>query len=225
MKVVLFGASGMVGQGVLLECLRDSGVEAVITVVRKASDPMPANFPNQQKVREIVHSDFQDFSTIESQLTGLDACFFCLGITSSGMSEEDYSRVTYGITAAATRTLVQASPELTFIFVSGAGSDSSEKGRVMWARVKGKAENVVLGRGFKAAYIFRPGFIEALDGIESRTPLYRKLYKVFAPILPLLKKLLGSRMTSTQQIGRAMLSVARNGYKKPILEATDITTF
>ncbi|MGA8035486.1 MAG: NAD(P)H-binding protein [Candidatus Acidiferrales bacterium] len=225
MRVVLFGASGMVGQGVLLECLRDPGVESVITVVRKPTDPMPATFPHQQKVREIVHPDFQDFSSIKAQLTGLDACFFCLGVASAGMSEEDYSRVTYGITAAAARTLVQASPETTFIFVSGAGTDSSEKGRVMWARVKGKAENVVLGRGFKAAYIFRPGFIEALDGIESRTPLYRRLYKVFTPILPLLRRLLRGRMTSTQQIGRAMLSVARNGYKKPILEAADLTTF
>jgi uncharacterized protein YbjT (DUF2867 family) len=225
MRVAIFGSSGMVGQGVLLECLRDPGVESILAVVRKPSDPMRPNFPNKQKVRDLVHADFQDFTAIESQLTGLDACYFCLGAGSSGMSEADYTRITYGITIAAVRALVKASPNLTFIFISGEGSDSTEKSRVMWARVKGKAENAVLVAGFKSAYIFRPGFIEALDGIESRTPLYRKLYVVFRPIIGLLKLLAPKRITSTQQIGRAMLAVTRRGYPKPILTTADLTTF
>lgn len=225
MKVAIFGSSGMVGQGVLLECLRDPGVDSILRVVRKPSDPLPPNFPNQQKAYDLIHSDFQDFTAIEPQLTGLDACYFCLGAGSSGMSEADYTRITYGITVAAVRALVKASPGLTFIFVSGEGSDSTEKSRIMWARVKGKAENAVLAAGFKSAYIFRPGFIEALDGIESRTPLYRKLYVVFRPIIGLLKLLMPKRITSTQQIGRAMLAVTRNGYAEPILSTADLTTF
>ncbi len=225
MNVAIFGSSGMVGQGVLLECLRDPGVESILTVVRKPSGPRPPNFPNQQKIRDVVHTDFQDFTPIESQLTGLDACYFCLGAGSSGMSEVDYTRITYGITVAAIRTLLKASPNLTFIFISGEGSDSTEKSRIMWARVKGKAENAVLGAGFKSAYVFRPGFIEALDGIESRTPLYRKLYKIFAPLIFLIKKFMPQRITNTQQIGRAMLQVTRNGYSKPILTTADLTTF
>jgi uncharacterized protein YbjT (DUF2867 family) len=225
MKVVILGATGMVGQGVLLECLRDPGVESVLTVVRKPSGSRPSNFPNQHKIREIVHADFQDFTPIESQLTGLDACYFCLGAGSSGMSEADYTRITYGITVAAIRALLRASPNLTFIFISGEGSDSTEKSRIMWARVKGKAENAVLGAGFKSAYVFRPGFIEALDGIESGTPIYRKFYKVLSPLMPLLKKLMPKRITSTQQIGRAMLRVTRGGFAKPILTTADLTTF
>ena len=225
MNVAIFGSSGMVGQGVLLECLRDPGVESILTVARKPYGPQRPNFPNQQKIREIVHADFQDFTAVEPELTGLDACYFCLGAGSSGMSEADYTRITYGITVAAVRTLVKASPNLTFIFISGEGSDSTEKSRIMWARVKGKAENAVLGAGFKSAYVFRPGFIEAFDGIESRTPLYRKLYKLFAPLIFLIKKFMPQRITNTQQIGRAMLQVTRNGYSKPILTTADLTTF
>jgi uncharacterized protein YbjT (DUF2867 family) len=225
MKVVIFGATGMVGQGVLLECLRDPGVETILTVVRKPSGSRPPNFPNQEKIRELVHADFQDFTAIEPELIGLDACFFCLGAGSSGMSEADYTRITYGITVAAIRALLKASPNLTFIFISGEGSDSTEKSRIMWARVKGKAENAVLSAGFKSAYVFRPGFIEALDGIESATPLYRKFYKFLRPLMPLLKKLMPKRITSTQQIGRAMLRVTRNGFATRILTTADLTTF
>jgi uncharacterized protein YbjT (DUF2867 family) len=225
MKVVIFGATGMVGQGVLLECLRDPGVDAILAVVRKPSASRPSNFPNQQKIREIVHADFQDFTAIETQLTGLDACYFCLGAGSSGMSEADYTRITYGITVAAIQALRKASPNLSFIFISGEGSDSTEKSRIMWARVKGKAENAVLAAGFKSAYVFRPGFIEALDGIQSATPLYRKFYKVLRPLMPLFKKLMPKRITSTAQIGRAMLAVTRSGFAKPILTTADLTTF
>ncbi len=219
MKVVLFGASGMVGQGVLLECLRDPDVTEIVTVVREASGR------REPKVREIVQRDFQDFSAIEAELAGLDACFFCLGVASSGMSEEAYSKITYGITVAAAKALLKTSPGLTFIFVSGVGADPTEKGRVMWARVKGRAENAVLGAGFRAAYVFRPGFIRPMDGIESRTKLYRVTYKVLGPIVPILQRLMPNQVTTTRQIGRAMIGVAQNGYPKSILSNADFAKF
>ena len=209
----------MVGQGVLLECLRDPDVTRVVSVVRAPSgrqDP---------KLGEIVHRDFQDFSAIASDLAGFDACFFCLGIASSGMSEDAYSKITYGIAVAAGRLLVKQNSAMTFIFVSGAGADPTEKGRVMWARVKGRAENAILGMGFRGAYIFRPGFIQPLDGIESKTKLYRMFYIVLGPILPTLQRLMPNQITTTRQIGRAMLAVAKNGYPKSILANADFANF
>ena len=160
---------------------------------------------------------------IEKELTGYDACFFCLGVTSAGMSEADYDRVTYGIAAAAAETLARLNPQMTFVFVSGAGSDSSEKGRVMWARVKGKAENAVLRQPFKGAYVFRPGVIQPLDGIRSRTTAYRILYSLTKPLLPLLRWAFPGQILTTAQIGQAMLKVARSGAPKRILEAKDIS--
>src|SRR5476649_917513 len=144
MNVLMFGATGMIGQGVLRECLHHPDVRLVMTIARA---PSAVRHP---KLREVVHPDLHDFTSIEHELTGFDACFFCLGVTSAGMSEADYERVTYGITAAAAETLARLNPKMTFIFVPGAGADSSEKGRVMWARVKGKAENAVLRQPFKA---------------------------------------------------------------------------
>jgi uncharacterized protein YbjT (DUF2867 family) len=167
MKVVLLGASGMVGQGVLRECLLDPSVERVLSVVRKPTGQQNA------KLGELVHKDFFDFSGVESQLTGYDACFFSIGVTSSGMTEESYSRATYNMTLAAAETLARLNPQMTFLFVSGAGSDSTEKGRVMWARVKGRTENAVLRLPFRAAYVFRPGMIQPLHGIRSKTQSYR----------------------------------------------------
>ncbi len=219
MKVVLFGATGMVGQGVLLECLRDPDVTQIVSVVRAPSGR------SDPKLREIVHGDFQDFSAIATELTGFDACFFCLGIASSGMSEEAYSKITYGIAVAAARVLVRQNPEMSFVFVSGAGADPTEKGRVMWARVKGRAENAILGMGFRAAYIFRPGFIRPLDGIQSKTKLYRLLYVVLSPIVPILQRLMPKQITTTRQVGRAMIAVAKNGYPKPILTNSDFANF
>ncbi len=216
MKVVLFGASGMVGQGVLRECLLEHGVERILSIVRKPSGQQSA------KLTELVHQNFFDFSGVESELTGYDACFFCIGVTSSGMTEESYSRATYDMTLVAAETLARRNPQMAFLFVSGTGSDSTEKGRVMWARVKGRTENAVLGLPFRAAYVFRPGVIQPLHGIRSRTQSYRIMYALMRPILPLLRWLLPQYVTTTELLGRAMIRVAQKGYPKRVLESRDI---
>jgi uncharacterized protein YbjT (DUF2867 family) len=216
MHVLLFGATGMVGQGVLRECLLDPDVETVVSIGRGATGQQ------HPKLRELLHKDFLDFSAIEDQLSGFDACFFCLGVSSAGMTEEQYTRVTYGFTIAAARVLAHLNPNMTFIYVSGMGTDSSERGRSMWARVKGKTENELLRLPFRAAYMFRPGAIVALHGIKSRTRLYRVLYVPLAPLMPLLYKLFPKYVTTTEQIGRAMLKVAKQGWPKPVLETADI---
>ncbi len=208
----------MVGQGVLRECLLDSGVERVTAIGRSASgvgDP---------KLRDLVHGDMWNYSAIEKELTGLDACFFCLGVTSAGMKEADYERVTYGIAVAAAETLARLNPQMTFVFVSGAGSDSSEKGRVMWARVKGKTENAILRLPFRRAYVLRPGVIQPLHGIRSRTTAYNVGYVVLGPLIPLLRWAMPGQILTTEQIGRAMLKVARSGAPKRILESKDINS-
>jgi uncharacterized protein YbjT (DUF2867 family) len=174
------------------------------------------------KLREIVHQDFLDFSSLEKELSGIDACFFCLGVSSAGMSEESYRRVTYDITLAAAQPLLELSSNMTFIYVSGAGTDSSERGRAMWARVKGQTENALLRLPFKAAYMFRPAVIVPLHGIKSRTMLYRVPYAVLGPLLPLLKRLFPKYVTTTEKLGRAMLIAAKRGAPKPILENSDI---
>ena len=206
----------MVGQGVLRECLLDPGVESVVSIGRGVTGQQ------HPKLRELRHNDFLDFSAIQDQLSGFDACFFCLGVSSAGMSEEQYTRVTYGFTTAAARVLAKLNPNMTFIYVTGMGTDSSEHGRSMWARVKGKTENELLRLPFRAAYMFRPGAIVALHGIQSRTKLYRVLYVPLGPLLPLLYKLFPKYVTTTEQIGRAMLKVARQGWPKPVLETVDI---
>jgi uncharacterized protein YbjT (DUF2867 family) len=216
MKAVLFGATGMVGQGALRECLLDPGVERVLAVVRTPTGG------KHEKLRELVLRDFTDFSAVEGDLVGYDACFFCLGVTSAGLSEDAYRRVTYDIAMAAARTLARLDPGMTFIFVSGAGADSTGQGRVMWARVKGQTENAVLELPFRAAYVFRPAFIQPLHGITSRTKLYRITYAVMAPLYPVLKALAPGHVTTTERIGRAMLRVARQGAPKRVLESRDI---
>jgi uncharacterized protein YbjT (DUF2867 family) len=215
-KVIIFGATGMVGQGVLLECLRDPGVEPVLVIVRRPTGRTHA------KLTELVHGDFADFSAVESQLAGYDACFFCLGVTSAGMSEADYTRVTVDYTLAAARPLARLNPNMTFVFVSGAGTDSSGTSRTMWARVKGRAENEVFALPFRRAYAFRPAFIQPLDGITSRTTLYRVFYKLLAPVVPLLRRIAPKYVTTTAEVGRAMLRVAREGWGKKVLENADI---
>jgi uncharacterized protein YbjT (DUF2867 family) len=215
MKVLILGATGMVGQGVLRECLLDPGVEQVITVGRS-----PAGL-RDPKLHEIVRVDFQDFSPIEHELVGVDACFFCLGVSSTGMPEEAYAHITYGFTLSAAQTLSRLHPGMTFIYVSGKGTDSTEKGRVMWARVKGRTENALLRLPLKA-YMFRPGIIEPMDGIRSRTTSYRIGYLLAKPILPLLRAAFPNQVLTTRDIGRAMLAVARHGSDKRILETADI---
>jgi uncharacterized protein YbjT (DUF2867 family) len=216
MKVILFGASGMVGQGVLRECLLDPEVATVLSIVRSGTGQQ------REKLREIIHKDFFDFSSLESELSGFDACFFCLGVSSAGMSEENYRRVTYDIALAAAQTLVKLNPNMTLVFISGAGTDSSGRGRIMWARVKGQTENALLRLPFKAAYMFRPAVIVPLHGIKSRTMLYRVPYAVLGPILPLLKRLFPKYVTTTEKLGRAMLIAAKRGAPKTILENSDI---
>ena len=216
MRVILFGASGMVGQGVLRECELDPDVTQIISIVRTSTGQQHV------KLREIVHKDFFDFSSIESELVGLDACFYCLGVSSVGMSEEDYRRVTYDIALAGAQTLVKLNPNMTMAFISGAGTDSSERGRVMWARVKGQTENALLRLPFKAAYMFRPGVIVPLHGIKSKTPLYRIPYAIMGPLLPLLNRTFPRYVTSTEKLGRAMLTAAKHGAPKTILETADI---
>jgi uncharacterized protein YbjT (DUF2867 family) len=217
MKVLIFGATGMVGQGVLRECLRAPDVEQVVTVGRAVTGI------ENPGLREIVHANLLDFTGLEDQLTGFDACFFCLGVSSSGMNEADYQRVTYDLTLAAAQTLSRLNPDMVFIYVSGAGTDSSEMGRVMWARIKGKTENALLRLPFHA-YMFRPGLIEPMDGIKSKTRLYRTMYLVAKPLLTPLRHALPNLVLSTREIGQAMLAVARYGYRSRILETKDIRT-
>jgi len=216
MKVILFGATGMVGQGVLRECLLDPKVEAVLAVGRSPTGQRHA------KLREIVHQDFLDYSAIESQLAGFDACFFCLGVSSVGMNEERYRHLTYDITLAAARTLAKLNPRMVFVYVSGRGTDSTERGNLMWARVKGKTENDLLELPFKAAYMFRPAGIQPLHGIRSKTAWVQAIYVGAAPLLSLLNRVAPNYMTTTEQVGRAMIKVAREGYPKPVLESADI---
>jgi uncharacterized protein YbjT (DUF2867 family) len=218
MNVLLFGATGMVGQGVLRECLLDPDVQSVLSIGRSAAGQ------KHEKLRELVHKDFLDFSAVESELSDLDACFFCLGVSSVGMTEEQYQRVTYDFTMAAAQTLVKLNPGMTFVFVSGTGTDSTERGRTMWARVKGRTENALLRLPFKAAYMFRPAVIQPLHGVRSKTKLYQTLYTMTGPLLPVLKKLLPKYLTTTEQIGRAMLKVTRQGAPKRVLETKDINS-
>lgn len=216
MKVLLFGATGMVGQGVLRECLLDEGVQSVLAVGRHATGQ------THEKLRELIHNDFFDYSSIESQLSGWDACFFCLGVSSAGMAEERYRHLTYDLTLAAAQTLSRLNPGMTFIYVSGLGTDSTERGRMMWARVKGATENALLRLPFKAAYMFRPGIIQPLHGITSKTKLYRAGYAVARPLFGVLNALSPKSITTTEQLGRAMIRVARHGAPKTILETEDI---
>jgi uncharacterized protein YbjT (DUF2867 family) len=215
MKVLLFGATGMVGRGVLRECLQATDVESICAVGRSA---LAVQSP---RLRQILHADLFNLQCLEAQLADFDACFFCLGVSSSGMKEADYERVTYQLSLGVAEALSRVAPGMTFIYVSGAGTDSTEKGRVMWARVKGRTENALLRLPLKS-FLFRPGFIAPMDGIESRTPLYRITYKLLAPIQPLLQWALPSLVLSTREIGQSMLAVARHGYQKPVLEIKDI---
>jgi uncharacterized protein YbjT (DUF2867 family) len=216
MRVILFGATGMVGQGVLRECLLDPGVERVLAVGRAATPQ------REEKLHDLVVANFLDFSAVERELSGYDACFFCLGITSAGMTEADYRRVTYDFALAAAQTLVRINPEMTFVFVSGAGADSTGRGRVMWARVKGQTENALLALPFKGVYVFRPAAIQPLHGIRSKTAWINAAYAVLGPLYPVFKRLVPDYVTTTEQVGRAMLAVARRGAPKRVLENADI---
>lgn len=213
MNVVIFGATGMVGQGVLRECLLDPGITSVTTIGRSATGR------SHPKLREVVLPNLLDYSTID--LSNLDACFYCLGATAAGKSEEQYRAITYDLTMAAARALCAANPKLTFVFISGAGTDSTGKSRMMWARVKGEAENALFALPCRA-YAFRPGFIQPLHGIQSRTRAYRVFYRILAPLVAVFRRLLPNSITTTELLVRAMIKVARDGWDGRVLEMRDI---
>ena len=206
----------MVGQGVLRECLLDPGVTEVLAVGRNPTGQSNA------KLRDLVHRDLFDLSPIENELRNFDACFWCLGVTSAGMKEPEYRRVTVDLALAAATTLARTSPALTFVFISGAGADSTERGRVMWTRVKGAAENAILKLPFKAAYVVRPAGIVPLHGITSRTRAYRISYALLRPLLSPLRRMFPKYVTTTELLGRTLIRLARSGAPKRILESADL---
>jgi uncharacterized protein YbjT (DUF2867 family) len=216
MNVILFGGSGMVGQGALRECLRDAEVEKVLAIVRA---PLGAADP---KVKEVVVDDVADLSSVDGELASYDACLFCLGISAAGMSEAAYRKITYDLTLGIARTLVAKNPKMTFLYVSGEGTDSTEKGRSMWARVKGATENALLALPFARAVMFRPGFIQPMNGIKPKTPAYRAAYAVLAPMYPVWKRLFPSKVTTSEVVGRAMVRVAKHGSDGRILDTVAI---
>ncbi|HKT04716.1 MAG TPA: epimerase [Rugosimonospora sp.] len=217
MRVIVFGATGMVGQGALRECLRDDRVEQVLAVTRSALGQ------RHPKLRELVPPDFYDFSAVRGELAGYDACLFCLGVSSLGMDEAAYRRVTYDLTLAAATLLAELNPELVFEYVSGQGTDGTGTGRRMWARVKGQTENALLALPFRG-YMLRPGFIQPRYGVTSRTGWYRAVYRLTGGLYPVLRRLFPGSVTTTEHLGRAMLAVARDGAPKRVLENRDINT-
>ncbi len=216
MKVILFGATGMVGSGVLIECLADPRVTSVVSVVRRTGGTA------HPKLVEVVHRDFFDFAPLRGAFEGADACFFCLGVTSFRLGEDEYRRLTYDLTLAAARAVLEAAPRTVFCYVSGEGTDSTGRGRVMWARVKGQTEQALLAMPFRAAYMFRPGYIQPLAGVRSKTALYRAAYTLLRPLYPLLQRFAPTHVTTSVNVGRAMLAVATHGYPRPVLENEDI---
>ena len=216
MKVIVTGVTGMVGKGVLLECLDDSIITEVVSISRRTIGIQ------HDKLKEILHSDFSEFDTIKNQLSGYDAAFLCMGVSSGGMSEEDYSKLTYNFAMSLANTLREMSPNLTLTYVSGQGTDSTEKGKTMWARVKGKLENDLLALSFKGAYMYRPGAIIPLRGIRSGTKLYQFFYDYLLWLIKLMKLLFPNSIVNTTQMGKSMIQVAKEGYAQKILNPKDI---
>lgn len=206
----------MVGRGILLECLNNNAVEAVLVINRRSVNLQ------HEKLTEIIHKDFFDFSAIAAELTGYNACYFSLGVSAMGMSEEEYTRMTYDLTMSLAKTLQPTNPEMTFCYISGAGTDSTEKGRQMWARVKGKTENDLLKLGFKDAYAFRPGFIEPSKETPPSSKVYRALMPVAQLLLPLLRLLAGKHIVTGARIAQAMISVSKNPRAPKVIEARAI---
>jgi uncharacterized protein YbjT (DUF2867 family) len=212
MRVIVTGATGMVGEGVLHECLLHPDVEQVLVINRRTCGV------SHPKLKEIIHSNFQDISPIESQLVNLDACFFCLGVSSVGMKEPQYHRLTYDLTVHVAETLVKLNKGMTFCYVSGSGTDSSEKGKRMWARVKGKTENKLMQLPFKRAYMFRPGFMKPTKGMKNTL----KGYGMLTWMYPVLRSLFPNFVCTLKEVGIAMINTVGKGYSKPILEVADI---
>lgn len=215
-KVIITGATGMIGKGVLLECLDHNEINEVLVIGRSSIEM------KHPKLVELIHKDFTNFTEIKDHLAGYDACFFCLGISAGGMKEEQYKRITYTFTLALAKTLRDNNPEMTFNYVSGEGTYSSEKGRMMWARVKGKTENDLLKLGFKQAFMFRPGAIIPLRGIKSKTKSYQFFYDYFMWLLKGIKVVAPFSVVDTTQIGLAMINSVLKGYSESILRPRDI---
>ncbi len=216
MKVIVTGATGMVGKGVLLECLDHTDVTEVLSITRRSTGI------DHPKLEELIHSDFSEFTSVAGQLKGYDACYSCMGVSSAGMKEEQYTRLTYDFTLSLARELLGANSKMTFTYVSGMGTDSSEKGRTMWARVKGKTENDLLNLGFMQAFMFRPGAIVPLRGIEPSSKMYRVMINNLKWLLKLSKKLAPDSVVDTTQIGLAMINVTKEGCETKVLKPKDI---
>ncbi len=214
MKLIITGSTGMVGKGVLLECIDDPTVEQVLLINRNPIDV------SHQKVKEIIHKDFRDFTAIKEQLAGYDACFHCMGVSSAGMSEEKFTEITYTMSKSLASTLNSLNKNMVFNYVSGVGTDSTEKISTMWARVKGKTENMILNMGFKDAYMFRPGAILPERGVKSKTRLYNTLYLITRPLFPLMKRM--KSVTTTTRIGKAMINLYNKPQALKHLEGADI---
>jgi hypothetical protein len=212
LRVIVTGSTGMVGEGVLHECLLHPDIESVLVINRKMCEV------KHEKLKEIIHKDFSNLSSIEDQLGGYNACYFCTGVSSVGKKEDEYKHITYDLTMSFAKTLVNLNPDMTFCYVSGAGTDSTESGRSMWASVKGKTENDLIKLGFKAAYAFRPGYIHPTKGLKNTY----KMYKVLAPIYPIIKPIFSKYVTTLKEIGLAMINVTLYGASKQILECRDI---
>jgi hypothetical protein len=211
-RAIITGTTGMVGEGVLHECLRSPDVESVLIISRK---PLGLSHP---KLKEIIHADFLNLAPIEGQLAGYNACYFCLGVSSIGMKEPEYTRITYDLTMHVAQTLSRHNPDMTFCYVSGASTDSTEKGRIMWARVKGKTENDLMKLPFDQVFAFRPGYMHATPGLKNTLPLY----KYVSWLYPILKAVAPNTVSRLSQLGQAMINVTKYGFDKKILEVKDI---
>lgn len=211
-KVIIFGATGMVGEGVLHQALNHPDVESVLVIGRRTCSV------NHPKLKELIHKDFYDYSSIEEHLNGYNACFFCLGVSSVGMKEKDYTRITYDLTMQAAKTLSTLNKDMVFCYVSGTGTDSSEKGRIMWARVKGRTENHLMNLPFKSVYLFRPGFIKPIPGLKRSY----KISRVMGLIYPVLKLCIPKYVCTLEDLGSSMVQVVVTGYSKNIIENKDI---
>lgn len=214
-KAIIFGSTGMLGQAVLLECIENNEVESILVINRQSCHI------KHPKLAEIIQPDLFDLSGLTNKLKGYNTCFFCLGVSSAGLSENEYHKITYELTLHVATTLLDLKKDITFCYISGAGTDSSEKGRIMWARMKGKTENALLSMPFKKAYMFRPAFIQPMKGIRSKTKSYQVLYSIFKPFYFILKHF-DSIVTNTTIFGKSMILAVLNGYEKNILENKDI---
>lgn len=212
LRIMITGATGMVGEGVLMECLDHPEVGEVLMVNRRHDDLA------HLKLKELIVTDFFDLSKVADQLRGYDACLFCAGISSLGLKEPEYTRITYDLTLHFAQTLVSLNPDMIFVYVSGSHTDSSEKGRIMWARVKGRTENALMKLPFKKVYNFRPGFMKATGGQRH----VKSYYGLIAWLYPLLRRLMPDGVSTLREVGTAMIKSVSKGYPKPILEIKDI---